>query len=63
MGNYVYFVVSYLFLLIGIYVYGFGRMYFQISPVAVNYFFDEKIEWNATVNPHKIKVYFILFNF
>lgn len=61
MGNYVYFVFSYWLLLIGIYLFGFGRLYFQILPVGVNYVVDEKVYWNAKINPYKIKVYFGLF--
>lgn len=54
-------VIFYLLLLIGIYLYGFGKLYFQISPVVVDYLVDEKVEWNSKINPYKIRIDFLLF--
>jgi hypothetical protein len=47
MEIYIKIIVGYLFLIIATYIYGFGRLYFQILPVAVNYLIDEKVEWNS----------------
>ena len=39
-------------------LYAIGRIIYQLRSIPADYLIDEKVNWNAKLNPYKVKIYF-----